>query len=83
MVNRIAHRFSVKEETLWSRLAELKKKRDETGESRRIAASPTGNESQPKPLSEAPVSRWEEDLLRALLASPELVPVAKAEIAPS
>lgn len=73
MVTRIAHRFALKEETVWARLRELRAARREREAPRREAAPV---------VRSAPASRLERDLLAVLLAEPGLVPKAAAEVAP-
>ena len=72
MVNRIAHRLNLKEETLWSRLKELRASR--RGSADRTEAKPQEEERS------APAARHEVLLLEVLLAYPGLVGRARAEI---
>jgi DNA primase len=86
MVNRIAHRLALREETVWARLNELRRQR--RGEAVRARserpAGPTG--SAPASAAEGTEQRSarpapeERQLLEVLLAEPELVPVAAAEV---
>jgi len=88
MVNRIAHRLNLKEETLWQRLRELRAKRADTARpadtgGRTFLSAAAGQES---PASEneprsAPAARHERELLELLLAAPALVAQASAEVA--
>jgi DNA primase len=88
MVNRIAHRLALKEETLWMRLRELRATRRAAAERAAERATPTGDEAatpqaapQAAPRS-SPAPRHEVRLLEVLLASPPLVVRARAEIRP-
>ena len=72
MVNRIAHRLNLKEETLWSRLKELRASR--RGSADRTEAKPQEEERS------ARAARHEVLLLEVLLAYPGLVGRARAEI---
>jgi DNA primase len=80
MVNRIAHRLQIKEETVWARLRELRvrRKKNERGDSR------PAEEPRPTPPPEMPrtakAARHEVELLEYLLAEPALVDVAIDEI---
>jgi DNA primase len=79
IVTRLSQRLGLKEETLWARLRELRTA-TRLRESR-LAAAPArfvdvAAESKIK------ASQLELDLLRVLLADPELVPGAKAEVEP-
>lgn len=82
MVNRIAHRLSLKEETLWLRLRELRAAR-EKGRVERPAARPlsTPESAPPEPRS-APATKQEVELLEVILAQPDMLPLARAELAP-
>jgi len=71
MVNRIAHRLYLKEETLWVWLNELRAKR----------SAPPREEIAPE--RSAPAPRHEVELLEVLLAEPPLVARASAEVAAS
>ncbi|MEI7686043.1 MAG: DNA primase [Planctomycetota bacterium] len=78
MVNRIAHRLGLKEETVWTRLRELWKARQssEAGPAREF------RRDQPEPAPEpraAPAARHEVELLELLLAHPALVVRAVAD----
>lgn len=77
MVNRIAHRLNLKEETLWKRLKELRSKRSD-------AAAPTSRPAQPANETQrsAPAAPHERELLELLLAEPSLVARASAEVMP-
>jgi DNA primase len=71
VINRIAHRLGVREETLWARLQELR--------TQRRPANSSSSEIQPR---KGPASALERQLLQVLLAEPKLVAVAAAEVAP-
>jgi len=74
MVNRIAHRLSLKEETVWTRLRELRKARTiSSTEPARLASAPP-----PEPRA-APAARHEVELLELTLATPALVVRAIAD----
>jgi DNA primase len=74
MVNRIAQRLALKEETVWARLKELREqRRSDSGPPRR---DPVEEDEIPK----APAPPRERQLLQVLLAEPVLVPVAKEEV---
>jgi DNA primase len=83
MVNRIAHRLYLKEETLWKRVRELNASRQqdsrpqgpETLRSKQESAAPAHEPSVPAP--------FEADLLKILLAEPALVARASKELASS
>jgi len=74
MISRIAQRLVLKEETVWARLEELRQRRREP------------DKGAVRPPEEAPVVRAakaapeERELLEVLLADPDLVPVALAEV---
>jgi DNA primase len=76
VVSRIARRMALKEETVWTRLREFRAARRRIEESSQRTVG-TGEEQR---LARAP-SR-EKQLLEVLLADPELVSVAAAEIKP-
>jgi DNA primase len=75
MMTRIAQRLVLKEETLWARLDELRRtrRRDPRSEDRREPAAEK---------RAAPPAPEERQLLQLLLADPQLVPMAAAEVAP-
>jgi DNA primase len=74
MVNRIAQRLGLKEETVWARLRELRHlKRSEEGTNARSTSAATGQ----RVAKAAPEERA---LLELLLADPELVAAAAEEI---
>jgi DNA primase len=73
IVNRVAQRLGIREETIWARLNELRARR-------RPAAKPNAA-ATPEPRK-APASPLERQLLAVLLAEPALVPLAAAEVAP-
>jgi DNA primase len=76
MINRIAHRLNLKEETLWMRFRELR--------AARRAASPLAAAPATAPQAAGPQAarapRHEIQLLAVLLAYPELVVRARAEV---
>ncbi len=77
LVNRIAHRLALKEETVWARLDELRKQR----------GGATDPRSRPKPDADdaerkAPAAPEERQLLEVLLAEPDLVLVAVKAVRP-
>ena len=70
MLNRIAHRLLIKEETIWARLKELRKKEE----------APRNTEApEPEPKADPP-ARHELELLELLLAEPSLVARAVHDI---
>lgn len=73
MVTRIARRLSLREETLWDRLKELRA-------TARSPASPPG--PAPEEKASAPAPALEKQLLQVLLAEPGLVSLAAAAVAP-
>lgn len=74
MVNRIAHRLSLKEETVWTRLRELRGRRADRAAPR---AAPAKEESAERA---ARAAKHEIELLEALLADGTLVEKAIAEV---
>ena len=79
MVNRIAHRLNLKEETLWQRLRELRARRADTSAAA-TRPRPAENEADEQTRS-APAARHEQELLEILLADPALVAKASSEVA--
>ncbi len=79
MVNRIAHRFYLKEETLWSKLTQLHAGKKSGPDTPRVQEEP---EEQPahEPSVASPL---EKDLLKVLLGEPGLVALASAELSSS
>jgi len=73
VVNRIAHRLGLTEQTLWGRLEELRSRKP-------AEAPPRPGEEAPK--REAPAPPHEKELLQVLLAEPELVAAAVGVIQP-
>jgi DNA primase len=73
MVTRIARRLSLKEETIWARLDELR-----SGLRRE---SPTDQTAAEEGRRQAPASPEERELLEVLLADSSLVPTARAALA--
>jgi DNA primase len=79
MVNRIAGRAGLKEETVWQRLKELRgsaRSRDRTA-----AQGSPAEDTAPSPR-QAPAARHEIELMEVLLAEPALVAQAQAALAP-
>ena len=77
IVTRIARRLTLKEETVWARLEELRRERGgETNQRKPTAPEPGEAVRQAKAAPE------ERELLEVLLAAPALVPAARVEIAP-
>lgn len=74
MVNRIAQRLGLKEETVWARLRELRHLKRSEGAA---AARPPSDETGQRAAKAAPEER---QLLELLLADPELVAAAAHEI---
>ncbi len=78
MVNRIAQRLLIKEETVWARLRELRKK---DGPSPKMnAASSGGSEPAPPEPKAAPALPHEREFVELLLAEPGLVAKAVSEL---
>jgi DNA primase len=77
MVNRIAHRLNLKEETVWMRYRELRAARRASAEKARPAAD---NDEPPAEPRSAPAPRHEVRLLEVLLANPSLVAAARDDI---
>ncbi len=75
MVNRIAHRLNLKEETIWRRLKELRAQRGDK------ATPPRPEVAAAEPDRSAPAAKHEVELLEVLLADPALVARASAEVA--
>ncbi len=77
LVSRLAHRLGLRQETVWARLAELRRERQKRD------AQPA---TPPRPLAEGPKSgpahRAEQQLLELLLAEPDLVPTAAESVSP-
>jgi DNA primase len=85
MVNRIAHRLTLKEETVWARLEELR--RQKSGRAARTSPlSPGGRgagaRGEEAAERKAPARPEERQLLELLLADPGLVPTAAASVGP-
>src|SRR5262245_21306211 len=79
MLTRIAQRFGLKEETVWSRLRELRAARRGGDKNHTRRESPPTRDAAPRT---APASPLERELFTILLADPALVPVAAAELSP-
>jgi DNA primase len=82
MVNRLAHRLNLKEETVWMRLRELRAARHRAAEKARPAAPPAPEEESSDEPRAAPAPRLEIRLLEVLLANPDLVGRARGEVKP-
>jgi DNA primase len=81
MVNRIAQRLALREETVWARLRELRAKRRD-GEQGGLGGTAAGRRETAPEQRKAPAPGREVELLRVLLAEPALVAVAATEVAP-
>jgi DNA primase len=77
LVNQIAHRLALREETVWARLDELRRERGGAADSRPRPAL-SAEEADRK----APAAPEERQLLEVLLAEPDLVAAAKAAVQP-
>ncbi len=75
MVNRLAHRFQLKEETVWTRLGELRA--GQHSQDRGALPQPAGAAPTER---RAPAALHEVELLEVLLGDPALVAVASAEL---
>ncbi|MBI3410462.1 MAG: toprim domain-containing protein, partial [Planctomycetes bacterium] len=74
MVNRIAHRLNLKEETVWTRLKELRGRRADR-------EAPRSTQSEPAPERKAPAAKHEVELLEVLLAEGAMVAIAIDQVA--
>jgi DNA primase len=72
MVTRIAHRLSLKEETVWSRLKELRQKRNQREQNQTTSDEPR----------QAPAAPHERELIELLLADATMVPRVQPIIRP-
>lgn len=79
MVNRIAHRLGLKEETVWSRLHELRQRRSEQDRSREARERPGEAAEAPAPRA-AKAAVHEVEFVEVLLADPNLVCRAMREL---
>ncbi len=79
MVNRIAHRLLIKEETVWSRLKELRSVRKDADSREAPPVLEAPAPEMPEERS-APAAPHERELVELLLAEPGLVPRAVAEL---
>jgi DNA primase len=79
MVNRIAGRAGLKEEMIWARLKELRDSQQARERPRTQGQGPPTPE-QSQETRQAPAARHEVELMEVLLAQPDLVGKAKAEI---
>jgi DNA primase len=77
LINRIAHRLALKEETVWARLDELRKQRGGATDPR-SRREPVADDAERK----APAAPEERQLLEVLLAEPDLVSVAAQSVRP-
>jgi len=95
MINRIARRLALKEETVWARLDELRQQRGNDASRMRRRFTPeegavpeSGSETggngsfQAGGPRQAPAAPEERDLLQIVLADPNLVPEALASVSP-
>jgi DNA primase len=80
MVNRIAHRLLIKEETVWARLRELRAHRAGSVSDRNGVREENEAEAAPPEPKSAPAPRHELELLELLLAEPSLVRLAQVEV---
>jgi DNA primase len=76
VVNRIAQRLGLQEKTIWARLNELRSAQ------RRPAEIRQANKENGEEVRQAPAPALERELLEVLLAQPELVATAAAEVRP-
>jgi DNA primase len=77
IVNRIAQRLSLKEETVWARLGELREaRRREPGGNPRSRPA----DEEPEAPRQAPAAPEERELLEVLLAEPDLVAIAREKL---
>ena len=86
MVNRIAHRLHLKEETLWARLKELRDKRAERSDRTRSdheAPRAADEASDTAERKAGPAAQHEKELLEVLLADGALVGAAIVEVTPN
>ncbi len=85
IVTRIAHRLGVRQETVWARLADLRRQRQRKDQQHPAPGpalvAPKAAEVAPRP-PRGPAEAAEKQLLQLLLAEPGLVPVAAARIRP-
>ncbi len=77
MINRIAHRLNLKEETLWKKLRELRLRR---AESDRPVRPIRPSDAAEEPARSAPAAPCERELLELLLADASLVARASVEV---
>jgi DNA primase len=76
MVNRIAQRLGLREETVWARLRELRARKTPS-------SSTTGRHDPAEGKQQAPAPGRERELLQLLLADPALLPLVATEVAPA
>src|SRR5262249_41727531 len=81
MVTRIAQRLTLREETVWARLGELRNRLRRRGVRGARRSRPGDSEESDEPRK-APALPEERELLEVLLAEPELVAVAITEVTP-
>jgi DNA primase len=79
MVNHIAQRLALKEETVWARLKELRERKRGEGPARQPAAQARESATAPRTAKAAPL---ELELLQVLLAEPALVAQAAEAVGP-
>jgi DNA primase len=91
MINRIAQRLALKEETVWARLNELRQQRQRRdprpsnparAEARVEGPAGTSPAAREQASQQAPAAPEERELLQVLLADPGLVPAAAAAVRP-
>jgi DNA primase len=81
MVNRIAQRLSIKEETVWARLKEVRATRKDDRAAPQAAAP--GGDELPRQEQSAKPPLHERELVEVLLAEPSLVARAAQDIPPT
>ncbi|HET6572751.1 MAG TPA: DNA primase, partial [Fimbriiglobus sp.] len=77
LVSRLAHRLGLRQETVWARLAELRRERQRRDAQPAAPAKPAAEGSR-----SGPAHRAEQQLLELLLAEPGLVPAAAEGVSP-
>jgi DNA primase len=83
MINRIAQRLTIKEETVWARLRELKRNAPSPRMSEAIPGGDSASDPSPKGRAEedvGPAPVHERELVEVLLAEPNLVAQAAIEV---
>lgn len=82
IVSRLAHRLGVRQETVWSRLGELRTAHRKASSAMAPAAAVSAPAANPAPQPSGPAQRAERQLLELLLAEPGLVAQARSAITP-